>query len=184
LSRDSETQVTITLPATAGYNIAGNQTITLNIPSGSISGVSSTVIAVPAVTIKAAVTASISGTAATATESDIVAGGKTIIITLSNGTFGTQIASLTSKREALIDGLTAGSDTAEWAKVITALKAAGAAAVTRDSDTQVTITLPATAEYSIAGNQTITLNIPSGSISGVSSTVVAAPTVTIAANEV
>jgi type IV pilus biogenesis protein CpaD/CtpE len=181
VTRDSDTQVTITLPAVAGYNIASDQTITLNIPSGSISGVSSTVTASPVFTIKAAAAVALSGTALSATEAEIAAGGKTIVLTLTNGTFATKIASDPLKRDALFDGLTAGSDTAEWAEVIAALKAAGTSAVARNSDTQVTITLPAVAGYDISGDQTITLSIPSGSISGVSSTVTATPTVTITA---
>ncbi len=129
----------------------------------------------------ATASAVLTGTAISAppTKANIIAGGKTIIITLSNGTFGTQISSLQSKREALLDGLTAGSEATEWAKVIAATKATGQSAVSRDSDTQVTITLSAAADYNITANQTISLVIPSGSISGVGTTVTATPTFTV-----
>jgi len=187
--RTSATVLTITLPATAGYNISAsqNQTVTMTVPAASVAGVSA-IVAAPTFVITADVAAAVlSGTVTAATtEANIVAGGKTIIITLTNDTWiaGTGASGAYTDAEALviINGLAAGDQTAEWTKVKDALIAASAAgvntAVVRTSDTVLTITLPATAGYNIATNQTVTMTVPAASVAGVSA-IVAAPTFVI-----
>jgi hypothetical protein len=71
----------------------------------------------------------------------------------------------------IINGLAAGDQAAEWTKVKDALIAANAAgintAVVRTSATVLTITLPATAGYDIATDQTVTMTVPAASVAGV-----------------
>jgi hypothetical protein len=159
----------------------------MTVPAASVAGVSA-IVAAPTFVITADVAAAVlSGTVTAATtEANIVTGGKTIIITLTNDTWiaGTGASGAYTDAEALviINGLAAGDQTAEWTKVKDALIAASAAgvntAVVRTSDTVLTITLPATAGYNIATNQTVTMTVPAASVAGVSA-IVAAPTFVI-----
>ncbi|MCL6639568.1 MAG: hypothetical protein K6T80_07835, partial [Firmicutes bacterium] len=91
--------------------------------------------------------------------SDIVAGGKTVIITLAGGTWAADAASSATKRNALIDGFAASSDLAAWNLVKAALKA-NPGSVVRSSDTVMTITLPPVPAYEIIADQTVQLTIP------------------------
>lgn len=122
--------------------------------------------------------AAISGTVTTAVESDIVAGGKTIIITLSGDTWiAAGALDFDLVRQDIIDGLTsAQSELLGWNNVVKALQ--GTAGVVRTSDAVVTITLDAQATYSITANETITVTVPDSALSG-SSAIVASPTFTI-----
>ena len=106
----------------------------------------------------AAVSASISGTATVGiTEVDIVAGGKTIIITLANDDW--LAAGFDGQRQNIIDGLNSdGAEDAGWNAAVRDTEIVSA--VVRTSNTVVTITLtPAT--YNIVANETITVTIPS-----------------------
>jgi len=103
--------------------------------------------------------AALTGTATTATEADIVAGGKTIILTLTGDTWVSAGATFDGQRQNIINGLD--SDLAEatgWDAVVKGLQ--GVAGVVRTSDTVVTITLDAQATYNITATETITATIP------------------------
>ncbi|WP_148660323.1 hypothetical protein [Neomoorella thermoacetica] len=181
VTRTSNTMVTIKLPPVHGYNITSGQTITLTIPKDLINGAANDVTATPSLQVGSAATATISGTLLpSATESDIVAGGKTIVITLTNGTWASDVATNQAKRQALIDGFIANNNRndKEWAKVKAALKA-DPASVTRDSDTMVTIKLPDVPDYDITASQTVSLTIPKAALVGSSADVIATPSFTI-----
>jgi hypothetical protein len=125
-----------------------------------------------------AVTAALTGTVTTATEADIVAGGKTIILTLTNDTWiAAGGASFDLQRQNIINGLTsAQSEVLGW-NLIPKLSQ-GVAGVVRTNNTTVTITLDAFPTYNITANETITATIPGTALSG-GSAVVASPTFTI-----
>ena len=85
--RTSDTICTITLSAQAGYRITANETITAIVPGSALTA-GNPLTASPTFVVAIAKTAELSGTAlASIKESDIVTGGKTIIITLYNDTF-------------------------------------------------------------------------------------------------
>jgi hypothetical protein len=174
--RTSPTVVTITLPPVPTYNVTAPQTIQLSsIPAACLTSGNSFSLSSPsAFTITpagstAAVTGTITGTSASPTsEATIVAGGNTIIYTLTNDTWVYDIATNSAKYNLLFDNLalTSGGsgEASQWANVITALKSAGT--IVRTSDTVVTITLPAVPTYHITAAQTITPAIPSSLVGG------------------
>lgn len=104
--------------------------------------------------------AAITGTAtASITEADVVAGGKTIIITLTGATWVTVGASFNAIRSDIIQGLdSAQSETTGWNAEVRDKQ--GVAGVVRTSDTVVTITLDAQVAYNITAQETITVTVP------------------------
>jgi hypothetical protein len=128
---------------------------------------------------ESSVTAAITGTAiASITETDIVAGGKTIIITLTGDTWiAAGAGSFDLQRDEIIAGLdSAQSEATGWDAVVKALQ--GLAGVVRTSDTVVTITLDAQATYNITAQETITVTVP-GTALTLGGSVVASPTFTV-----
>lgn len=125
----------------------------------------------------AAATVALTGTVTTATEADIVAGGKTLILTVTNDTWVATVGADNSITTALINGLDSdGAEAGGWDAVVKA--GLTHTAVTRTSDTVVTITLPAFASYDITANETITATVPDTALSGGVQTV-ASPTFTV-----
>jgi hypothetical protein len=127
-----------------------------------------------------AATAALTGTALTSiTEADIVTGGKTIIITLSNDTWVTSGATFDAQRQNIINGLdSAQAEGTGWNAVVQATQAVGG--VVRTSDTVVTITLDAFATYNITATETITVTVPSTAVT-LAGAIVATPTFDITA---
>jgi hypothetical protein len=129
----------------------------------------------------APISAAITGTAtASITEADIVTGGKTIIITLTNATWkaaGTGPIGSTADTQAIIDGIdSAQSEAAGWDAVVR--PGIETTDVVRTSATVATITLDAEATYDITATETITVTVPTAALAtGVG--VVASPTFTI-----
>ena len=156
--------ITITLSETTAYNITDTQIISLTIKpeAGLIKGATKAATSINTIKIAADVIAQISGTAVPSLgEGDIVAGNKEIVITLTNGKFALDVASDVEKRNTIFDGLiTSGSDVTMWGKVITALKAAGETAITRNSSSKITIKLPAVSDYDISMNEIISVTVP------------------------
>ena len=108
--------------------------------------------------------ATLSGTAASGlTEAEIVAGGETIILTLTNDTWVAAGATFDAQRQAIINGITsAQSETLGWNNVVRDAEAV--TSVVRTSNTIVTITLSAAATYDITANETITLTVPASAV--------------------
>lgn len=126
----------------------------------------------------AVISAAVTGTAtASINEDDVVAGGKTIIITLTNDTWVAAGATFDGQRSNILQGLdSAQSEGTGWNAVVRDAEAVGA--VVRTSDTVVTITLSAAATYNITATETITVTIPSTAVaSGIAT--VATPTFTV-----
>jgi len=114
---------------------------------------------------------------ASITESDIVTGGKTIILTLTGDTWVAAGATFDAQRQNIIDGLdSAQAEATGWDAVVKA--GLTPSDVVRTSDTVCTITLPALATYDITAQETITATIPAAVLTG-ASPIVAAPTFTV-----
>lgn len=135
--------------------------------------------AVPPGQGKKAAFAAISGTIVSGvTETDIVAGGKTLVITLTNDTWIVAGAgSFDLQRDEIIAGVTsAQSETFGWNVVPKVQQSL--AGVIRTSDTVVTITWDAFATYDITALETITVTVPSTSTTKIN-TIIATPIFTI-----
>lgn len=92
-------------------------------------------------------------------ESEIIAGGETLIITLTGDTWVATVGADNAITQALIDGIA--SDKAEdggWDNVVQANMVHGD--VSRDTSTKITITLGAEPTYQITDIETITVTIP------------------------
>ena len=123
--------------------------------------------------------ASISGTiTASVTEADIVTGGKTLIITLSNDTWiAAGAGSFDLQRDEIIAGIDSGqAEATGWDAVVKATQSL--AGVVRTSDTVVTITWDAFATYNITAQETITVTVPGTAVAGAGA-IVATPTFTV-----
>jgi len=119
-------------------------------------------------------TAALTGTVTTATEADIVAGGKTIILTLTGDTWVAAGATFDAQRQNIINGIdSAQAEATGWDAVVKALQ--GVAGVVRTSNTVVTITLDAQATYDITATETVTATIPATALTGALA-LVASPT--------
>jgi hypothetical protein len=122
----------------------------------------------------AVATIALSGTVTSATETDIVAGGQTIVLTVANDTWVATVGDNNGITTALINGIDSdGVEATGWDAVVKAGLAFGD--VARTSDTIVTITLPAFASYDITANETITVTVPATALTGATETV-ATPT--------
>jgi hypothetical protein len=122
----------------------------------------------------------LTGTVTSATEADIVTGGKTIILTLTNDTWVASAGSqFDNQRQNIIDGLTsAGAEVLGWNNEVRDKEVV--ASVVRTSDTVVTITLTASPLYDITADEAITATIPHTALQTTSGTdVEAAPTFTV-----
>ena len=132
----------------------------------------------PLLTKRVTVAAVISGTAASAmTESDVVAGGKTIIITVSGDTWVPAGGSFDGQRQNIINGMdSAQAEATGWDATVKATQ--GVAGVVRTSSTVVTITLDAQATYDITAQEVITITVPSTALNAAGA-IVATPTFTV-----
>lgn len=118
-----------------------------------------------AYTANAALSAAIYGTIIGAVPADIVAGGKTIIVTLTADTWVAAGATFNAQRQAIIDGLdSAQSETHGWNAEVRDKEVVGS--VVRTSNTVVTITLSAAAAYAVLRGETITVTIPGAALTG------------------
>ena len=127
----------------------------------------------------ASIGAVITGTiTASVTEADIVAGGKTIIITLTGDTWiAAGAASFDLQRDEILQGLdSAQSEALGWNLQVRDLEVV--TAVVRTSDTVVTITLSPSPLYDITAQETITVTVPGTALTG-GSPLTASPTFTV-----
>lgn len=149
---------------------AGAKTMSYTVASGQRWNICAVVVA-PYVPPTAALTGTVT---ATIKESDIVAGGKTIILTLTNDTWVTAGGTFDAQRQNIINGLTsAQSETNGWNNEVKGKIAVSD--VVRTSGTVVTITLDAEAGYNITASEIITVTIPSTAVTG-GAAIVASPT--------
>jgi len=121
----------------------------------------------------------LTGTVTTATEADIVTGGKTIILTLTGDTWVATVGQDNAITTALIAGIdSAQSEANGWDAVVKANMVY--TDVSRDSNTVVTITLGAEATYNITATETITATIPASALTAATQ-IVASPTFNVTA---
>lgn len=121
----------------------------------------------------------LSGTIIGASETNIVSGGRTIILTLTGDSWVAAGGTFDAQRQNIINGLTsAQAEAAGWNAVVKAT--AAVTDVVRTSASVVTITLEAFASYNITTQETITATVP-GSALLLGGSIVAAPTFTITA---
>jgi hypothetical protein len=114
----------------------------------------------------------VSGTiTSSTTKTDIVSGGKTIVITLTGDTWVPIGAAFDAQRQNIIDGLnSAQSETNGWNNEVRDKQSVSG--VVRTSNTEVTITLDAQAAYDISANETITATVPASALVASSSPLV------------
>lgn len=179
---------TLTANIAAGTTTANDTTHTVTHTAGQTGTWRSTVASSPAastgfhigcVMFIAQTSAALTGTiTSSTTEADIVAGGKTIILTLTGDTWiAAGALSFDLQRQAIIDGIdSAQSEATGWDLVPKALQSVSG--VVRTSDTVVTITLDAFVTYNITATETVTATIPATALTGALA-VVASPTFTI-----
>ena len=127
-------------------------------------------------------TSTLTGTiTASVTESDIVTGGKTLIITITGDTWkaaGTGPIGSTADTQALIDGFSAASSpTNGWNNEVR--DKALTSEVVRTSDTVATWTVAAQSGYDITAQEVITGTIPVAALTTGAGTIVSTPTFTI-----
>ena len=116
----------------------------------------------------------LTGTITLATEKDIVEGGKTIILTLTDDTWVAVGTTFNGQRQNIINGIdSAQNEATGWDAVVKATQVV--AGVVRTSNTVVTITLDAFATYDITANETITVTVPATALVGAGA-LVASPT--------
>jgi hypothetical protein len=123
-------------------------------------------------------TAAVTGTATAAiTEADVVAGSKTIIITLTGDTWVAAGGAFDAQRQAIINGLdSAQAEATGWNAEVRDKEVV--AAVVRTSGTVVTITLSAQAGYNITAQEVITVTVPAAALVGAVA-ITATPTFTV-----
>ena len=126
----------------------------------------------------------LSGTASSGlTEAEVVAGGKTIVLTLTGDTWVAAGATFDAVRQAIIDGMTSsGSETNGWNAEVRDNEVVGA--VVRTSDTVVTITLSAAAGYNVTAAEVVTVTVPASALVIATDPVVASPSFVVGVNNI
>ena len=106
--RTSDTVVTVTLPADAQYNVTSAETITATVPASALEISAAAVVASPTFVISTdvAATVAVTGTLTSSADSDdVINGGRTIILTVSDDTWvaGPAQHSMPSDKTSLMD---------------------------------------------------------------------------------
>lgn len=184
VARTSATVATVTLPATPLYKITADETIEFTVPPSAVKRRGGNAVGDVTLTVANAsptVTCAATGTAVAGgvLESEIVSGGETIILTLTDGTWVVAgAAAFDAVRQAIIDGMVSdGAEAAGWNAEIRDKEVV--TAVVRTNNTLVTITLTAAAAYSITAGEEVTVTIPKEAIALADADVVAAPAIPI-----
>lgn len=180
--RTNDTVVTITLGAESSYAITTNETITVTIPATALVESDSAVVATPTFEITATSDPSVAltGTLAdNATEAQIVAGGETLIVTLTNDTWVAAGAPFDAVRQDLIDSMNSAQSEATGWNFEVRDKEVVTAVVREVDDITVTITLSAAAAYDISANETITMTVDDSALVTSETPVAGTPTYNI-----
>ena len=160
--RTSDAVVTITLPAASGYAITSSETIQPIIPAAALVLSNAALNTGSTFTIEpqaASASVTVGGTAAGAGEADIVSGGRTVTLTLTNDTWIASGTAFDAVRQNIIDGIIASTNEQDgWNDNVP--HEIEVEDVVRTSDTVVTVTLDAIADYSITADESITASVP------------------------
>ncbi len=159
------TQVTITIPAVAGYDIFLSQTIQVTVPDDVLVGAAADLTAVKPFSIDAVLGAlSWNGQ----NENDIVAGGKVLTLTTTwSGGFAKKVGTLDDfggRQSVFIDYFVAQSESDQWAKVKSSLYNTDGAVILAPDFMSATIKLPAVTGYNITNAQQIRYYFSTGLI--------------------
>jgi len=175
--RTNSTVCTVTLAAASAYDTSSDETITATVPASALTGAEE-IVASPTASITSLAHVVVTGTmTGSVTEANVVSGGKTIILTVSNDTF---VSFNDTIRQAIIDGMTSAQAQATgWNNEVRDKEVVGA--VTRDSANQVTILLTAAAAYDTTASETITVTVPASALA-LGAAAVATPTVGVSAD--
>ncbi len=185
--RTSDTVVTVLLPFFFTYSIGSNETITVTVPISAVNTTGSAIVASPTVAISTlSVDVTVSGTLLDEPEASVVAGSKTIILTLTGDTWVSSGANFNAQRQNIIDGLDSSS--------LAAAEPNGWNATARDvdlqvtdvartSDTVVTITMPAISTYDIINDEVVKATVPATALTGAAE-LVGAPTILLLATAI
>ncbi|MBB4823240.1 hypothetical protein HNO89_000458 [Sporosarcina luteola] len=139
----NNTEVTITIPKLDSYYLTADQPISLKVPYQLLT--ESVPLKEQSFTITAQPKVLISGTATpTVSQADIVKGNKTVVLTLVNSTWDVDVATNSQKREMLLSSFTGFTG---YENIMNAR-----AGVVRNSNSKITITLPALAGYKSIGD--------------------------------
>ena len=112
-------------------------------------------------------------------EADIVAGGETLVITLTDDTWDATVGADNAITTALINGIDSdGLEGTGWDAVVKAGLTFNE--VTRTSSTVVTVTLPAFASFDVVADETVTVTVPASAVAS-GSPIVATPTFDVVA---
>jgi hypothetical protein len=161
--RTSDTVVTITLSAASAYAITSTETITATIPA-SATAASGAITASPTFEVApGSESLAITGTLGdNATAAEIRSGGQTLLLTLTNATWVASGGTFDAQRQNIINGIdSAQSDQNGWDTQRANLPVTD---VVRSSDTLVTITLSALADYAIPAIETLTAVAPASTM--------------------
>jgi len=183
--RTSDTVMTITWTANGSFEIIDPETITYTACNTCTAGeaeiIGSPIFEITASNPTAVITDTFSDGA---TEAQVVTGGAnvTAVITLSDDTWRASMCDNSATTNAFFqawvsDGPEAGGWNIKVADVL--VDAVAAAACTRDTATQVTVVFPATADFVISANETVTLTIPAADLVTSDSPLEASPTMLI-----
>lgn len=114
-------------------------------------------------------------------ETDIRAGGKQTIITLTDDTWQAAGTAFDQVRQIILDGITsAQTEATGWNKEVRDKQSI--VTVIRTSDTVVTITWSAAPDYDVLANEVITVTVPAAALVTSNSEVVATPTIGVTAD--
>ena len=179
--RTSATVATITLPAFSTYDITAQETITVTVPAAAlVSSGSDLEAATTFNTTVATGSLALTGTVTNDNEEDIRTGLSTIVLTLTDDTWHTNIGTASAETTALITNLdSAGTDPSGWDNVVKA--GLNDTHVVRTTDWVVTITLPAFGSYDPLTNETITATAPASVLVQSGSNFTASPTFNVLA---
>ncbi len=157
LVRDSASQLTLTLPASASYAIASDETVTVAPTAASVVRGRAPAVQTFEISI---ITIALTGTmvAGGVTEAEMVTGGETLIITLTGDTWDADIGSDNAQTTALLAGITGDDDYATIA-ALTDFED-----VARTNATTVTITYPVGTGYSIAADEDVSVAVPASAL--------------------
>ena len=162
IDRASDTRVTITLPAAAGYVITADETVTFEFPGSSYLNATVPATTNPTLTINdLSPVVTISGTATPAIgEYSIRAGTNTVIFDVQYDTWLNRLGNNNDTTTSFLNGITGNRD---WGTVAAQL---GFGDLARNSDTRVTLSLPAVSLYAISTNETVSSSIPAAAFTG------------------
>ena len=100
-------------------------------------------------------------------ESEVVTGGQTILLTISQGKWAASGTTFNAARQAILNGLVAAeAEAAGWNIEVSATGKQAVTTVVRTSDTVVTITLTASAAYATTADETVTVTVPGAAMEG------------------